>query len=46
VTLDVESGGKSEQLKADVCIVAIGIVANTDGIGLEALGVELERGKS
>jgi dihydrolipoamide dehydrogenase len=44
VTLDVEASGKSDQLKADVCIVAIGIVANTDGIGLEALGVNLERG--
>jgi dihydrolipoamide dehydrogenase len=44
VTLDVEAGGKSEQLKADVAIVAIGIVANTDGLGLEALGVKLERG--
>jgi dihydrolipoamide dehydrogenase len=44
VTLDVESGGKSEQIKADVAIVAIGIVANTDGIGLEALGVKVERG--
>jgi dihydrolipoamide dehydrogenase len=44
VTLDVESGGKSEQLQAEVAIVAIGIVANTDGIGLEELGVNLERG--
>ena len=44
VTLDLESGGKVEQLRADVAIVAIGIVANTDGIGLEALGVNLERG--
>ena len=44
VTLDVEAGGKSEQLKADVCIVAIGIVANTENIGLEQLGVKVERG--
>jgi len=44
VLVDIEAGGKTEQLRADVAIVAIGIVANTDGIGLEQLGVKLERG--
>jgi dihydrolipoamide dehydrogenase len=45
VALELEAGGKAETLTADVCIVAVGIVANTDGIGLEALGVTLERGQ-
>ena len=45
VLLDVESGGKTEQLRADVAIVAIGIVANVEGIGLEALGLKTERGQ-
>ena len=44
VTVEIEAGGKSEQLKADVAIVAIGIVANTENIGLEQLGVKVERG--
>jgi dihydrolipoamide dehydrogenase len=44
VKVDVEIGGKAESLEAEVCISAVGITANTDGIGLEALGVELDRG--
>ena len=44
VELALEAGGKAETLKADACVVAVGIVANTDGIGLEALGVKMERG--
>ncbi|MBA3999933.1 dihydrolipoyl dehydrogenase [Brevundimonas sp.] len=44
VKVFVEAGGKAETLEAEVCISAVGITANTDGIGLEALGVELDRG--
>jgi dihydrolipoamide dehydrogenase len=44
VQVALEAGGKAETLEAEVCISAVGIVANTDGIGLEALGVELDRG--
>jgi dihydrolipoamide dehydrogenase len=44
VKVAVEIGGKPETLEAEVCISAVGITANTDGIGLEALGVELDRG--
>ena len=44
VKVDVEIAGKAESLQAEVCISAVGITANTDGIGLEALGVELDRG--
>ena len=44
VKVAIEAGGKVETLEAEVCISAVGITANTDGIGLEALGVELDRG--
>jgi dihydrolipoamide dehydrogenase len=44
VKVDIEAGGKAEALEAEVCISAVGITANTDGIGLEALGVEMDRG--
>lgn len=33
-----------EQLRADKCLVALGIAPNTEGIGLEEVGVSLERG--
>jgi len=36
--------GKSETSEFSHCIVAIGIVPNTEEIGLDALGVETERG--
>ena len=42
VKVEIEIGGKAETLEAEVCISAVGITANTDGIGLEALGVELD----
>ncbi len=44
VQVAIEADGKAETLQADVCISAVGITANTDGIGLEALGVEMDRG--
>ncbi len=44
VKVSVEAGGKAEVLEAEGCIVAVGIVANTDGIGLDKLGVEMDRG--
>ncbi len=43
VTVDLETAGKAEQLKADVAIVAIGIVGNVEDMGLEALGVKVEK---
>ena len=36
--------GESRTLEADKLISAVGVVANTDGLGLEELGVEFERG--
>jgi dihydrolipoamide dehydrogenase len=44
VSLDIEAGGKAERLEAERAIVAVGIVANVEDLGLEALGVTLERG--
>jgi dihydrolipoamide dehydrogenase len=38
------TAGQQVELEADVLLVAVGIAANTEGIGLEAHGVQLERG--
>ena len=37
-------GGEAKQLGADILLVAVGVAANTEGIGLEALGIALDRG--
>ncbi len=44
VSLTLEAGGKSETLTAERAIVAVGIEANIEGLGLEALGVKIDRG--
>jgi dihydrolipoamide dehydrogenase len=44
VTLDLDAGGKTETLTADVAIVAVGIDGNVENLGLEALGVKVDRG--
>ena len=45
VTLTVEpaAGGKAESLKADVVLVAVGRIPYTRGLGLEALGVQMDK---
>jgi dihydrolipoamide dehydrogenase len=43
VSIELESGGKAETLKADVAIVAVGIVGNVENLGLEALGVKIDK---
>ena len=43
VSLDLEAAGKAETLNADVAIVAVGIVGNVEEMGLEALGVKIDR---
>ena len=43
VSIELESGGKAEALKADVAIVAVGIVGNVENLGLEALGVKIDK---
>jgi dihydrolipoamide dehydrogenase len=43
VAVEIEAGGKVETLEAEVAIVAVGIVGNVEDMGLEALGVKIER---
>jgi dihydrolipoamide dehydrogenase len=43
VSIDIEAAGKAETLQADVAIVAVGIVGNVENLGLEALGVKIDR---
>jgi len=44
VAVDLEVGSKAERLEADIAIVAVGITGNVENLGLEALGVKVERG--
>lgn len=44
VELSVEKDGKTQVLAADKILVAVGRVPNTAGLGLEKLGVKLDRG--
>jgi dihydrolipoamide dehydrogenase len=44
VTLNLDASGKAEKLEADVAIVAVGIDGNVEDLGLEALGVKVDRG--
>ena len=44
VTAHIEVGGKLEQMVFDTVISAVGIVGNTEGLGLEGLGVKIDRG--
>ena len=43
VTAHLESNGKTEAMEFDTVISAVGIVGNTEGLGLEALGVKIDR---
>lgn len=43
VTAHIESGGKVETQEFDAVISAVGIVGNTEGLGLEELGVKVDR---
>jgi dihydrolipoamide dehydrogenase len=44
VSVEMEAEGKTETLKADQVLMAVGRAARTQGLGLEALGVATERG--
>jgi dihydrolipoamide dehydrogenase len=44
VSVAIEIGGKTETLEAEIAIVAVGIDGNVENIGLEALGVKVDRG--
>ncbi len=45
VTIEPSAGGAATVLDADVVLVAIGRRPYTEGLGLEALGVAMERGR-
>ncbi len=41
--VDYETKGKTQQLTGDVCLVAVGVVGNTDTIGAEHTSMAIER---
>jgi dihydrolipoamide dehydrogenase len=43
-TIEPKAGGAAITAEADVLLVAVGIAANTENLGLEAHGIQLERG--
>ena len=43
VEVAIEAGGKREQISVDRVILAVGIVGNVEGIGLEGTGVKVEK---
>ena len=43
VTAHIETGGKVEKMEFDTVISAVGIVGNVEGLGLEEVGVKLDR---
>ena len=45
VTFEPAKGGDAEVLEADVVLVATGRIPYTDGLGLDDVGVEMERGR-
>ncbi len=45
VTVEPSGGGDATVMEADVVLVAVGRRPNTDGLGLEAAGVAMERGR-
>jgi len=44
VTATIEEGGKSQTITAERVISAVGVVGNIENLGLEKLGVKIERG--
>jgi len=44
-SVEPAAGGTAETIEADVVLVAIGRVPYTEGLGLDALGVKMERGR-
>jgi dihydrolipoamide dehydrogenase len=44
VTATIEEGGKTQTITVDRVISAVGVVGNIENLGLEKLGVKIERG--
>ncbi len=45
VTATIESGGKTQEIKAERVIMAVGIVGNVENLGLEGTKVKVEKGQ-
>lgn len=45
VKAEPKNGGNALELKGDYCLVSIGRRPYTDGLGLEKIGIDLDRGK-
>lgn len=43
VTAHIETGGKTEKMEFDTVISAVGIVGNVENLGLEEVGVKIDR---
>ncbi|OYX41782.1 MAG: dihydrolipoyl dehydrogenase [Rhodobacterales bacterium 32-67-9] len=43
VTAHIEAGGKTETMEFDTVISAVGIIGNVENLGLEGLGVKIDR---
>ena len=43
VVAEIETGGKTEKMEFDTVISAVGIVGNVENLGLEKLGVKIDR---
>jgi len=44
ITVEPNAGGEARQLEAEILLVAVGVAANTEDLGLEHHGIALERG--
>ncbi len=44
ITAEPSAGGEARSLTADILLVAVGVAANTENLGLEAHGIALDRG--
>lgn len=44
MTIEPAAGGAAQTLEADILLVAVGIQANTEDLGLEQNGIQLDRG--
>jgi len=44
IAIEPANGGDKQTLEADILLVAVGVQANTENLGLEAHGIQLDRG--
>jgi len=44
ITVEPNAGGEPRTLEADILLVAVGVTANVENLGLEAHGIALDRG--